>query len=187
LKSLLHQSRLSHLAKHRNGYLALASGLLVLCLMLLFFCFHLSQAERIILVPPNIARTFWITQSEASPEYLSEMSAFFAYLRLNLTPENADSQRQLLLRYVDPRFYGPINNALILERDRITKEHISTAFYPVNIRVDAKRNTVIITGDFVSNMGLTQLSLERVSYQLHYRYDQGRLLVSQFQEVKTHE
>ena len=62
------------------------------------------------------------------------MTTFFAYLRLNVTSESADNQRQLLLRYVDPRYFGVLNAALIAERDRITTSHVSTAFYPVNVR-----------------------------------------------------
>ena len=45
----------------------------------------------------------------------------------------------------------------------------------------------MIIGDLVSNVGRTQLTSERVTYRVQYRYDQGRLLVSQFQEVKAHD
>ncbi len=187
MKSILQQSRLNHLVKQRNGYLALASGLLLLSSILTLLCFYLSHQQRIILVPPSITRTFWVSNTDASPEYLSEMSTFFAYLRLNMTSESADSQRQLLLRYVDPRYFGALNTLLIAERDRITAQHVSTAFYPVNMHVNTKQFSVVITGDLISNAGTTQLSSQRVAYQVQYRYEQGRLLVSQFQEVKAHD
>jgi conjugal transfer pilus assembly protein TraE len=187
VKRLLQQSRLSYLVKQRNGYLVFASGLLVLCFLMLFFCFYLSGRERIILVPPTIAHSFWVTNTEASSEYLSEMTTFFAYLRLNVTPESADSQRQILLRYVNPRYFGALNAALIAERDRIKTQHVSIAFYPVNVQVNTKGYLAIIHGDLVSYVGATQLSSQRVAYQLQYRYDQGRLFLNQFQEVKAHD
>jgi conjugal transfer pilus assembly protein TraE len=187
LKSLLQQSRLNHLIKQRNGYLVLAAGLLLICLFLTLLCFSLSHRERIVLVPPNISHSFWVTSSQASPEYLSEMTTFFAYLRLNVTPVSSDSQRELLLRYVDPRHFGALNTALIAERDRMAAEHLSTAFYPVTVRVNAKALSAIIVGDLIATVGKEQLSSKRIAYQLQYRYDQGRLFVSQFQEMKTHD
>jgi conjugal transfer pilus assembly protein TraE len=185
LKSLLQKSRLSVLVRQRNGYLVLASGLLLLSFILTLLCFYLSGRERIILVPPTITRSFWVSHNDVSPEYLSEMTTFFAYSRLNVTPESADSQRQLLLRYVDPRYYGTLNTLLIAERDRITSQHVSTAFYPVNIKVDVKTLSVLIIGDLVSTVGTAQVASQRVAYEVRYLCDQGRLLVSQFQEVKN--
>jgi conjugal transfer pilus assembly protein TraE len=185
LKSLLQKSRLSVLVRQRNGYLVLASGLLLLSFILSLLCFYLSGRERIILVPPTITHSFWVTHTDVSPEYLSEMTTFFAYLRLNVTPENADSQRQLLLRYVDPRYYGALNTLLIAEHDRITSQHVSTVFYPVNVKVNAKTLSVLIIGDLVSTVGTAQIASQRVTYEVRYRSDQGRLLVSQFREVKN--
>lgn len=187
MKHLLQQSRLNHLIKQRNGYLILASGLLIICLVLASLCFSLSHRERIILIPPQVERSFWVSSQSVSPEYISEMTLFFSYLRLNATPESIDSQRQLLLRYIDPHYFGTLNDTLVAERDRITTQHISTAFYPVTIQVNAKSFSAVIVGDLISSIGTTQLPPQRVSYRLDYKYEQGRLLVNQFIEVKPHE
>src|ERR1700722_5313607 len=136
MKSLIQKSELRKLKEHRNGYLVLSVGLLILCIMLAALCFCMMNREKTILTPPQIERTFWVSGSEVSPEYLSEMTAFFAWLRLNITPDSADHQRDLLLRYTDPNYYGALKNDLIAEHDRITQQHISMAFYPVNIKVD---------------------------------------------------
>src|SRR5262249_50707912 len=106
---------------------------------------------------------------------------------LNVTPESADTQRHLLLRYVEPRYYGEFNNELIAERDRLVQQHMSTVFYPVAIQVDTQSLSAEITGDLISSVGSTQLAPQRVTYFIHYRYNQGRLLINQFQEVKPHE
>jgi conjugal transfer pilus assembly protein TraE len=187
LKSLLQQSRLNHLIKQRNGYLVLSCGLLLLSLILIIFCFDLSHRERVVLVPPHIEHSFWVDNDGASSEYLSEMALFFCFLRLDVTPESADSQRQILLRYTDPHTFGVLNNALIAERDHIVAQHVSTAFYPISVKVNAKSFVVIITGDLTSSVGATPLPVQRVAYQLQFRYEQGRLSVNQFQEVKPHD
>jgi hypothetical protein len=52
------------------------------------------------------------------------------------------------------------------------------------VQTDVKKSQVLITGDLVTNVGTATLFSSRVIYQIHYRYDAGRLLVSRFQEVK---
>lgn len=185
MKSILHQSRLKKLLWQRNSYLALSMSLVLSNILLVCLCFNLHGNERTVITPAVIHKSFWVSNNEVSSEYLSEMTSFFAFLALNVTPENADSQRQMLLRYTDPRCFGKLNNYLVAQRDKIKEQHLATAFYPVNVKVDKKALTAIITGDIISSVGTTQINPQRVSYEIHYRYNQARLWVSEFKEVKT--
>ncbi len=186
MKSLLQQSRLAQLLEQRNSYLALLCGLLMLCLLLTMLCFYLANREKVIVVPPTIDRAFWVSNSQVSPDYLTKMTIFYSNLRFNVTPNSADYQRQALLRYTEPRFYGEFSDQLVAERDRIIQQHVSTAFYPVDTAVNTKTLTVIITGDLISSVGTTELSPQRVAYQWTYRFNNGQLLIKQLQEVKPH-
>ena len=114
------------------------------------------------------------------------MAAFFVNLRFNLTPSNAENQSNMLLRYVTPQYYGILKTDLLSESDRLKKEHISTAFYQNNIEVDPKNYIARITGDIQSSVGDMTLPLQHVSYEVHFIYSAGRLLVNSFEEVKTH-
>ncbi len=183
---LLHKARLQHLISHRNGYLALASGSLILNVLLAIAIFIVSGHERIVLVPPDITKTFWVSKSHVSQEYLSEMTLFFADLRFNLTANNIAMQHDLLLRYVNPNGYADVKAQLLNEADKLTKEHVSMAFFPVDIKVDATSLTSVVTGDIQGSVGNTLLPLERVKYQLRFIYHDGRLLVKSFDEVKPH-
>lgn len=186
MKYLLHKSRLQHLISHRNGYLALASGSLILNVLLAMGIFAVSGHERIVVVPPSINKTFWVTESHVSPEYLSEMTLFFADLRFNLTASNVAMQHDLILRYVNPNGYADVKAQLLSEAEKLTKEHIAMAFYPVDIKVDTTKLISIVTGDVQGTVGNSVLPLERVKYQLTFTYHDGRLLVKSFDEVKTH-
>ena len=182
MESAIQKSRLQQLIEQRNGYLVLAAGLLLLCLLLTVLVFHCLGKTRTVIVPPVIQRSFWVGEQTVSPEYLSEMTAFLAQLRLTITPSNAEYQRDLLLRYVDPRTYGALKNELIAETDHLTQDHINLAFYPSEIRVDVPHFTARITGDLNSTVGDSPLPPQRITYRLMYRYDQGRLLLQSFQE-----
>jgi conjugal transfer pilus assembly protein TraE len=114
------------------------------------------------------------------------MGLFFANLRLNVTPSNAAMQRDILLRYVNPNHYESLKTDLILEAEHLKKEHITTAFYPVDVKVDEKKLLVKIPGDLQSTIGDAQLSPRRVIYQMAFSYHSGRLLINSFEEVKEH-
>jgi RNase P/RNase MRP subunit POP5 len=88
---------------------------------------------------------------------------------------------------VDPRYFGVLNTQLVRERDRLVAHHISSVFYPVTVQVNTQKLSATIIGDVVSMVGKETVASRRIAYQVQYHYEQGRLLVSQFREVKAHD
>lgn len=180
-----YQAELRKMIEKRNGYLILSSGLLILCLILSLGIIFLSGRERIILAPPTMSKDIWISAHSASPEYFSRMTLFLSEVALNLTADNVDFQQELLLRYTDSSYYSVLKPQLVAEADRIKKEHISTAFFPVDIKVDSKHAETVITGDLKSYVGDTALPTKRVSYHVVYRVTSFSPLITLFEEVKN--
>jgi conjugal transfer pilus assembly protein TraE len=184
MKNSINESMLTSSLKQRNGYLVIALGLVVLCLILAGIIYHLAFNKRTYIVPPQIQRSFWVADNEVSPEYLSEMTTFFTSLRLNITSSNISHQHEMLLRYTDPSYYGQLKTILIAEAEHLTKNHLSSAFYPVDVKVNSSELTATITGDIKSFVGKESLPDKRVNYQLRYRYHNSRLLVFSFQLIQ---
>lgn len=187
MRKIVQSSLLQYLIRHRNGYLALACGTMILNLILGLALIAAIGHEKIVLVPPHLEKTFWVRGNSVAPEYLSEMSLFFMQLRFNLTAENAGVQRDILLRYIDPLSYEMLKMELINEETHLKKGHITTAFFPVEIKVDVKNLQAMVTGDLVSTVGTNQLPSKRLHYQISYNYGGAKLLVKSFAEVKLHE
>lgn len=187
MKKIIQLSLLQYLIQHRNGYLILACGSLLLNLILGSALIAAIGHEKVVLIPPHLEKTFWVRGNSVAPEYLSEMSLFFMQLRFNLTADNVDMQRDILLRYIDPRYYETLKMELINEETHIRKEHITTAFFPVEVKVDAKNLKAMVTGDLVSTVGTNQLPGKRLNYQISYNYGGAKLLVKSFAEVKLYE
>ena len=72
-------------------------------LVLALFAVRLSGHERIVIVPPNIHKTFWVESDRVSSEYLEQMGYFLLQLTLNVTPQSVDHQAKLLLPFSEPR------------------------------------------------------------------------------------
>lgn len=182
MKYTFNKSILDKVIRQRNGYLVLAIALVFLCILLTFALCEVSLHKRTFLVPPDINRSFWVSESTVSSEYLAEMSLFFMSLRLNLTPSNVKAQRDMLLKYADPKYYGELKMQLVAEGDRIAKEDLSYAFYPVDFKVDAKNLTTKVTGDIKATIGKETLPDKRVNFLLKFNYSYGRLFVTSFKE-----
>lgn len=180
-----YRSQLASLKAKRNGYLILALSGMGLSFLLLLLVFTLLGREKVIIVPPNVEKSFWVSKASVSAEYLAEMAAFLAYLRLNATPSNLDEQASLLLGYTHPQYYNVLKALLIQEKERVNHEHITTAFYPTSTKVDTKTLKAIITGELKTNVGEASLPSRHVNYLITFRYEAWRLLVTSFEEVKA--
>jgi conjugal transfer pilus assembly protein TraE len=181
-----YKSRLQHMLAQRNGYLVLAALLAGVCLVLAISVCRLIGRERIVITPPVVNQAFWVEARAVSPEYLSQMVSFLAQLRLNLTPGNTAYQQETLLRYTDPGYYGDLKNELVSEAEQLEKTHTSLIFYPVEVAVDAKQLTAQLTGDLSATVGNDHLPVQRIHYQLQFRYAEGRLWLKSFEEIKDH-
>ena len=187
MRHLLEQARLQHLLKNRNGYLVLAFGSMILNIILSSFMFFMVGRERIVIVPPEIQKSFWVTSGRVSPEYLSEMVLFLTSLSFNVTPNNAETQHSVLLRYVDSAYYEKLKIKLIEVEDKIKKEHITTSFYPNEVKVDTKKLIAKVSGDLVYTVGDIQIAPAHVTYLFGFSYKQGQLRITSFPEVKNHD
>lgn len=179
------KGQIEKLLKERNGYMMLALGSLLICLIQLILVFVLIGREKIVIVPASIEKSFWVSSHSVSPEYLAEMALFFANLRLNITPESAQFQRDTLLRYTDPNYYGSFKSKLVEEGDRVSEQHLSIAFFPVGFpKVDEKNLKVIVDGDVKAYVGESAIPTKRMSYLITFTFNSSRLLVKSFEEVK---
>lgn len=185
MRNILKKSRIQHLIDRRNGYLLLASGSILLNMLLGFGIVNMVGYQKVILVPPVIEKSSWVTSSHVSSEYLSGMSLFLANLLLNVTPSNAGIQHNLFLRYVDSAWYGKFKTELITQEERLQKEHMAMSFQLANIQVDPDKFVAHITGDVQYTIGDMSMPTKHLTYSLAFTYNLGQLRVKSFEEVNS--
>ena len=140
----------------------------------------LGKSEKVILVPPEINRSFWVTNSKVSDEYLQEMAVFLVDLILDQTPESARIKREMLMKYVSSSYHNALFEQLIKQEEYITQNDVSTEFVlkeavPVNGAIE-------ITGEIITYVATKQLSRELVKYLVEFEY-KGKLLLSKFEKI----
>ena len=92
----LFNSRLLNILQQRNMLLAIAFSLLLLNFVQASYLF--MKVDRILVVPADVRKEFWVEQNRVSSSYLEEMAIVFADLILENTPSGAAYRRDIVLR-----------------------------------------------------------------------------------------
>ena len=141
------------------------------------------KSQRILLVPPQMTKEFWIERDRVAPEYMEQMAVFIATLVGNLSPESAEFNVNMLIKhYLDPaRKHPEAVRELLGQAAYIKKNNITQAFFPSSISVvDTNKMKVRVEGSNVINIGTVRMSGERVSYLIRFNARDYRLYVEEF-------
>lgn len=157
----------------------LRSLCLLLAIGLIMNAVFFRGKDKIIIVPPEVERQFWVESSKASPEYLEQMGVFFAILGGNLSPSNAAYNVKFLSNYIPADVYGDVRTELASQAHYIVKHNITQAFFPSAVSVQ-DGNKVVVEGNTVRNIGTTRVSQEKMVFHIKFRVNNFRLMVEEF-------
>lgn len=136
---------------------------------------------RTVIVPPTAAhdREFWTFDSRGpSAPYIERFALSLLSHAASITPDTVDAARKAILLHADPAVYGELEEAFILEGERIKKEHASSAFYPNIAHVDVDKLSVDVEGIQKLFVGSTVTSSRPKTWHMTFRYDAGRLFLT---------
>ena len=91
--------RVTNFEYQRNTLLGLTAALLIL-LIIMGLCL-LFRSEKVIVLPPEVRREFWVEGNRFSPEYLEEMAVYFLHLALDVNQTTLPCNIDVLSRYAD--------------------------------------------------------------------------------------
>ena len=135
-----------------------------------------------ILVPPEINRSITITNTSTSKEYLEEMGVFVAQLLLNASPTTIEKQNQVLLNYVAPEYYQALSQELIITKNYIKKNNISTFFIPRRVTGYEANNTVKLEGQFIVATGDNIANKSQRILLVTFKNNNGKISVISIKE-----
>lgn len=185
MKTRLLNSRLGDLLQQRNLLLSLV--VILLGINFTQALFTLFRSERIVVVPPDINREFWVEKNKVSASYLEEMALVFANFILESSPESAAYKREIILRNTASESYGPLKIRLLEDEKQLKKEHVATSFQANSVKVNPNKLSVELTGDLLRFVGDKRISQSRDTYQFQFDYRVGRLLIKSFKLVASDE
>jgi len=168
----------------QNLRLLLSVGLLTVGQLLsLLVILGLVGRERTIVVPPSLQKSFWVSGTAVSSEYLEQMGAFVTWLILDVTPASITWKTHTLLGYVEPDQYGALKTRQDVESARLQRLNASTSFAPQQLTVNEEAKRVVVRGRLRTQVNGVETSNLYKAYQILFRYDGGRIQLHAFEEV----
>ena len=162
-------------------------GSMLVNLVLAVFTMRLAGHQRIVVVPPNIHKTFWVESDRVSSEYLEQMGYFLMQLTLNVTPQSVDHQAKVLLQYAAPASFGELRTALLAAAERLKRDGASTIFSARDLMVDERALKVGVRGQLTTFISDRRVSDVSKGYAIELQYSGGRLFLKSFRETNPND
>lgn len=183
MKATYLHTLLNQAIARRDVFLCLTILLTLVVLMLSVTVYRQVGNTRVVLVPSTMHQVGWLDKRDVSDAYLTDMARYMSDLFLNATAENSDYRMTNILRFTAPDDKGALNAELMLQKEKLAKEDISTVFFPSSFAREGEQFVVLVQGSLHRYVGDKALAPLPKTYRIEFVYQNGLLLVSQFHEV----
>ena len=145
--------------------------------------YSLIGTEKIILVPPEINRSFWVSSNSASSEYLEDMAYWYLGLALNISPSSANYQNERFLKYAAPASSGQLQADMGARADYLKKNSAATQFAVRTVKTDTDNLCVSFAGTLATWVSDKKAADRSANYVICFKFINGKLYVSNFKET----
>jgi len=161
-----------------------AIALLGACLLSsLVLMFNMVGRDRIVVTPPSIDKTFWVSKDRVSSSYLEQMGSFIAYLTLDVSPQSIDWKKTMLLQYVSPDVYGALQTRQDLEADRLRRLNATTQLSVAQLLTNEEAMNVTLKGRLATFINGARTSDIDKEYVAEFEFKGNRVQIRNFKEI----
>ena len=164
----------------QGAALALMGTCLLSSLVLMF---NMVGRDRVIVTPPSIDKTFWVSKDRVSSSYLEQMGSFIAYLTLDVSPQSIDWKKTMLLQYVSPDVYGSLQTRQDLEADRLRRLNATTQFSVAQLLPNEEAMNVTLKGRLATFINGARTSDIDKEYVAEFEFKGNRVQIRNFKEI----
>ena len=157
------------------------TGACLLCSLVLMF--NMVGRDRVIVTPPSIDKTFWVSKDRVSSSYLEQMGSFIAYLTLDVSPQSIDWKKSMLLQYVSPDVYGALQTRQDLEADRLRRLNATTQFSVAQLLPNEEAMNVTLKGRLATFINGARTSDIDKEYVAEFEFKGNRVHIRNFKEI----
>lgn len=126
----------------------------VAALIILLFAQHCStsnKSEIITVVPPTLAEKSWLSETQASAEYVESWAMYVSMLLGNVNPANADVAKDAIGQLLSPDIFQNVMTVMDDQIHKIRQDRVSMNFEPEKILRDGVQSDLFyVTGRSIS-------------------------------------
>ena len=146
---------------------------------------QLKRPVRVIVVPPEVKKPFWVEKNRVSPEYLEQLAIFLVTFNANYSPSSIDYNIKALRHYISPRAYARIEQELLVQKVKIKQNHIAQSFFPKKAITYHGRQTVDVLGTVYRFVRNKEIFKGKAGYRvtLSYEVNTGDIKVTELRPL----
>lgn len=175
--------RLKNASEETRFYRMVIAGLLLLVLLMAMLLMRATNNARTVITPPQLTKSFWVSGTDVSQDYLEQMAYWYAGLALNVTPQVSAYQNELFLQHADPGESGRLQAEAGARAEFLKKNNAATVFSVRTIKVDMPSKRVALSGTLTTYVTDKRAGERNATYLVGFNYRNGLLYVSDFKET----
>jgi type IV conjugative transfer system protein TraE len=172
----LYRDKLKNLEFNNKALLAIVLSLAIALVTNGFF----ARQVIVHVAPVELTRPYEMTERSASQEYLRQMALSLMPLVANVTPTSVDVSHEAFRRYLTPRAFGGVSEALAADAQYIKQYQVARVFWPEQVDVDQQGNRVTLIGREHRMIGRVKVAEEERVYVLSFDVRDWRAQVADF-------
>ncbi len=146
-----------------------------------FTIYKLYTEQKVVVVPTNITEEFWVTSRNVSETYLKQMGQYVATALLNVSPNSAKGQFELILDLAAPSYYQNLKQELVNQTRYLVENGITSAFWAKTFKYE--KDHILVQGTKHNIIGDKVVEKKEVVLKIYFEVQNGRFYISTF-EIK---
>lgn len=139
--------------------------------------------HKTVFIPPGIEKEIWVSNSDASDEYIVTVSKYAIYLLSNYNPTTVRSQYQELRQWISADYFPQFDRTLRTNEDTIKKLLITSAYYPQSFFLEKANHTITVKGIKRQYAMDNMINTGAVDYKIVYSIKNRRMFIHEISEL----
>lgn len=168
------------LNKEKRFFLLILILLLITIIIQGIINYKLFTENKILVLPPQISKEFWLTDKQLSESYFEQVSYFIADRVLSISPENANNSLVSIMGFLsnNPKEVKDIKKKIKDQAEFIKRENLYQSFYPQTFKGDYKNNILEVTGNLKIYVGtLFTKEIKDAKFLIEYTINNGKFTI----------
>lgn len=155
-------------------------------LFLVITVIGINKNTKTIIVPPYITSEFENVGDNFSFSYYEQIGTHLSNGLLTVSPQNIDKTFDSIQGYFssDPDEVKAIKEYLIKEADRVKKDSIYQAFYPLKVLPNHNNNSFTVEGLLKTMTGSVMVEERKAQITFYYKVTNKKLVIKKFEVNK---
>lgn len=144
--------------------------------ILAFTTYKLVTEQKTIILPTNINNEFWATSNYVSESYLKDMGQYISTATLNVAPNSAKEQFELVLNLASPNYYQTLKGELLSQERYIKENGITSIFFTKSFKFE--KDHIAVSGTKRHIITDRVVETKEVVFKIFFEIQNGRFYIS---------